>query len=111
MGNIAIHGFGRIGRKLQRIGLQRNRFSGPAISDRQDAPTLAGLFQVDTNYGVWPEPVEGLAEGGQESFNFGNRHVPYFNAMKELPAWGDLGIDTVLDCTGRATVRANAQAH
>jgi glyceraldehyde 3-phosphate dehydrogenase len=107
MGKIAIHGFGRIGRTLQRIGLQHKLFTAGAISDIKDAPTLAALFQVDTNYGLWPEPVDGT----DDSIRIGGRAIPYFNALKELPPWGDLGIDTVVDCTGRATVRAGAQAH
>jgi glyceraldehyde 3-phosphate dehydrogenase len=107
MSKIAIHGFGRIGRTLQRIGLERNLFTAAAISDIKDAPTLAALFAVDTNYGRWPEPVEGEKDG----FRIGGRSIPYFDAMKELPPWGDLGIDLVVDCTGRATVRAGAQAH
>jgi len=107
MTKIAIHGFGRIGRTLQRIGLARNLFTAAAISDIKDAPTLAALFEVDTNYGRWSEPVEGTVDGLQ----IGGRPIPYYNALKELPPWGDLGIDLVVDCTGRATTRAGAQAH
>ena len=107
MAKIAIHGFGRIGRTLQRIGLQRNLFSAAAISDIKDGPTLAALFEVDTNYGRWSEPVS----GAEDHLVIGGRSIPYYNALKELPPWGDLGIDLVVDCTGRATVRAGAQAH
>ena len=107
MGTIAIHGFGRIGRTLMRIGLQEHLFTPVAVSDIKDIPTLAALFAVDTNYGRWPEPVE-PAENG---FRVGDRTIRYFDAMKELPPWGDLGVDVVIDCTGRATVRAGAQAH
>jgi glyceraldehyde 3-phosphate dehydrogenase len=107
MGKIAIHGFGRIGRTLQRIGLERNLFTAASISDIKDAPTLAALFQVDTNYGTWHEPVEGAAE----SITIGGRAIPYFNTKDALPDWGAMGIDVVVDCTGRATTRAGAQPH
>jgi glyceraldehyde 3-phosphate dehydrogenase len=107
MSNIAIHGFGRIGRTLLRIGLERNLFTPVAVSDIKDIPTLAALFAVDTNYGRWPEPVEATENG----FRIGGREIRYFDAMKELPPWGELGVDVVVDCTGRATVRAGAQAH
>ena len=107
MAKIAIHGFGRIGRTLQRIGLQRNLFTAAAISDIKDGPTLAALFEVDTNYGRWHEPVAGAAD----HLVIGGRTIPYYDAMKELPPWGDLGIDLVVDCTGRATARPGAQAH
>ncbi len=107
MGTVAIHGFGRIGRTLMRIGLQRNLFAPSVISDIKDIPTLAALFSVDSNYGRWHESVEGTDSG----FKIGDRDVRYFDAMKELPNWGELGVDVVVDCTGRATVRSGAQAH
>jgi glyceraldehyde 3-phosphate dehydrogenase len=107
MSKVAIHGFGRIGRTLMRIGLERELFTPASISDIRDIPTLAALFAVDTNYGRWPEPVEAAEKG----FRVGRREIAYFNAQQELPAWGDLGIDVVVDCTGRATARPGAQAH
>ncbi len=107
MGNVAIHGFGRIGRTLLRIGLERSLFNAVAISDIKDTPTLAALFSVDSNYGRWKEKVEPSENG----FTIGDRSIRYFDAMKELPPWGDLGVDVVIDCTGRATVRSGAQAH
>lgn len=107
MGKVAIHGFGRIGRSVTRIALKNNLWSPVSVSDIKDPKTLAALFEVDTNYGRWPEPVSG-AEGG---FNIGGREVLYINAKAELPDWAALGVDLVIDCTGRATKRAGAQAH
>lgn len=108
MGNMAIHGFGRIsGRTLMRIGLRENLFAPVSVSDIRDIQTLAALFEVDTNYGRWHEPVKATDKG----FNVGGRDILYFDAMKELPDWKALGIDLVIDCTGRATTRAGAQAH
>jgi glyceraldehyde 3-phosphate dehydrogenase len=107
MNNVAIHGFGRIGRTLLRVGLGHDLFTPVAVSDIKDIATLAALFAVDTNYGRWREPVKPTETG----FLIGGRNISYFDAAKELPAWGDLGVDVVIDCTGRATVRAGAQAH
>lgn len=107
MGNIAIHGFGRIGRQLMRIGLKDNLFVPVSVSDIRDAPTLAALFEVDTNYLRWHEDV-GTNEKG---FVIGGREIAYYDSMKELPDWKALGVDLVVDCTGRATTRAGAQAH
>ncbi|GIK27177.1 MAG: aldehyde dehydrogenase [Chloroflexi bacterium] len=107
MGKIAIHGFGRIGRSLMKAGLKANLFSPVSVSDIRDIPTLAALFEVDSNYGRWHEPVEATDKG----FIVGGREVLYFNTQNELPNWGDLGVDVVVDCTGRATLRAGAQAH
>ncbi len=107
MPKIAIHGFGRIGRTALRIALQNNHFVPVAISDIKDVSTLAALFEVDTNYGRWHERVEAK----ESSFVIGGREIPYFNASQSLPDWGALGVDLVIDCTGRATTRAGAQAH
>lgn len=107
MKNIALHGFGRIGRQFLRIGLQRGLAVPVSISDIKDEHTLGALFAVDTNYGRWHEPVSGV----DGALVIGGRKIPYFNSAKELPDWKALGVDLVVDCTGRATQRAGAQAH
>jgi glyceraldehyde 3-phosphate dehydrogenase len=107
MANIAIHGFGRIGRTALRIALQQKAFVPVSISDIRDIPTMAALFAVDTNYGRWHESVEAKDKG----FSIGGRDIAYFNTSESLPDWGKLGIDVVIDCTGRATTRPGAQAH
>lgn len=107
MANIAIHGFGRIGRSAMRVALQNNLFSPISISDIRDIPTLAALFEVDSNYGRWHEKVEATDSG----FIIGGRTIPYYHTAKELPDWGAMGVDLVIDCTGRATTREGAQAH
>lgn len=107
MGKIAIHGFGRIGRSALKIALKNNLFTPVSISDIRDIPTLAALFEVDSNYGRWHEKVQPKADG----FNIGGRDILYFDSSKEIPDWAGLGVDLVIDCTGRATVRAGAQAH
>jgi glyceraldehyde 3-phosphate dehydrogenase len=107
MGRIAIHGFGRIGRSLMKVGLQKNLFSPVSISDIKDLPSLAALFEVDSNYGRWQEPVKNV----EDKFTVGGREILYFDSMKELPDWKALEIDLVIDCTGRAVTRAGAQPH
>ncbi len=107
MANIAIHGFGRIGRSLMKAALKGNLFSPISVSDIRDIPTLAQLFSVDSNYGRWHEKVAATESG----FVIGGREVKYFNTKDSLPDWGALGVDLVIDCTGRATTRAGAQPH
>ncbi len=107
MNKVAIHGFGRIGRIATRIALRDGLFTPVAVSDIQDLATLGALFKVDTNYGVWPEPVS--TDG--DKLVIGGRNIPYFNTKEALPDWGALGVDLVVDCTGRATKRPAAQAH
>lgn len=107
MAKIAIHGFGRIGRTTLRIALQHKLWTPVSISDIRDTATFAALFEVDSNYGRWHEKVESK----ENNFTIGGREIPYFNTSKDLPDWGAMGIDLVVDCTGRATTRAGAQAH
>jgi glyceraldehyde 3-phosphate dehydrogenase len=107
MSKIAIHGFGRIGRSALRVALKDGLFVPASISDIKDAPTLAALFHVDTNYGRWPEPVSASAD----SISVGGREIRFVDSTQSLPDWGSLGVDLVIDCTGRATTRAGAQAH
>src|SRR6476659_11098793 len=107
MNRVAIHGFGRIGRSTLRIALQGGHFTPVAISDIKDLSVLAALFEVDTNYGRWSEPVSSAID----ALKVGNREITYFDSSTQLPDWGSLGVDVVVDCTGRATTRAGAQAH
>lgn len=107
MGKIAIHGFGRIGRSTLKAALKGDQFVPVSISDIKDLPTLAALFAVDTNYGLWPEPVKAR----DNTLVIGGREITFVDSTKELPDWEALGVDLVVDSTGRATTRANAQAH
>jgi glyceraldehyde 3-phosphate dehydrogenase len=107
MRRIAIHGFGRIGRSLMRVALKDDLFIPASISDIKDVETLAALFEVDSNYGRWPEEVRTK----DSRFVIGGREIPYFDSMKALPDWKAHGVDLVIDCTGRATTRPGAQAH
>lgn len=107
MNNIAIHGFGRIGRLATRCAVGRGLFTPRSISDITDLQALASLFKADTNYGLWPEPVS----TGAGKLIIGEMEIAYFNTSEALPDWGALGVDVVVDCTGRATNRVGAQAH
>src|SRR5689334_12369022 len=107
MTRIAIYGFGRIGRATLRAAMNENIFVPVAISDVKDLPTLAALFAVDTNYGRWPEAVR----TDEAAFRISEHTIPYINVTARLPDWGALGIDVVVECSGRATTRANAQPH
>jgi len=107
MSGIAIHGFGRIGRSALKVALRHGLFSPVSISDIKDLPTLAALFEVDTNYGRWPQPVS----VHDSTLVIGNNEISYFDTAQSLPDWGALGVDLVIDCTGRATKRPGAQAH
>ena len=108
MGNIAIHGFGRIGRSTLKAALRRGLFVPVSISDIKDIKTLAALFQVDTNYGRWHEDV---STNGDTEIVIGGRKIEYVDSGELLPDWGELGVDLVIDCTHFATRRSGAEAH
>ena len=107
MNRIAIHGFGRIGRSTLKAALKDDLFVPISISDIKDAPTLAALFEVDTNYPRWMEEVKATGD----TFTIGSRAIKFFDTTQALPDWASLGVDLVIDCTGRATTRKGAQAH
>jgi glyceraldehyde 3-phosphate dehydrogenase len=107
MGKIAIHGFGRIGRSTLRVALQKGLFVPVSISDIKDLPTLAALFEVDSNYGRWHEAVS----AANAKLAIGGRAIPFIDSTQSLPDWAALGVDLVIDATGRGTTRPAAQAH
>jgi glyceraldehyde 3-phosphate dehydrogenase len=107
MDKIAIYGFGRIGRSVLKVALKNNLFVPAYIADVKDLATLGALFEVDTNYGLWPEPVS----TGDGKLVIGDREIEFLNVQEGLPDWQALGVDLVVDCSGRATRREIAQEH
>ena len=89
MPGIGIHGFGRIGRSAMRIALANDLFSPVSISDIRDLDTFAALFKVDTNYGVFPEPVS--TDGN--TLKVGSRSIKYIDSRKKSRTgrrWGSI---------------------
>ncbi len=107
MSKVAVVGFGRIGRSAVKAGLSAKLFTPSAIVDIVSADAMAPLFEFDTNYGRWRDPVSAEADG----LVIGDATIAWIDARQSAPDWKALGIDVVLDCTGRATTRAGAQAH
>jgi len=107
MKKIGVYGFGRIGRQFIRIAMDRALFVPVAVADIKDIKTLAALFSVDTNYGHWKKKVATNTEG----FLFDKSTIFYVDSSKGIPDWGKLGVDLVVDCSGRATKREGAQVH
>lgn len=106
--NIAINGFGRIGRAAFKIALEKKNISIVAINDLMDAKTLAHLLSYDTVYGKYEKNVS-VVHGG---IKVGSKVIPIF-AEKEpskLP-WKKLKVDVVLECTGIFTNKKEASAH
>jgi len=107
MNNIAIYGLGRIGRQLLRSAVRSDHFFPSVVCDVAPADTLAALLEVDTNYGRWP----GVASDGADSISIDGRTITYVNSREALPDWKALGIDLVIDCSGRGVTREAASKH
>lgn len=96
---IGINGFGRIGRQVLKAIKERHGddLQVVAINDLFDANTNARLFKYDSNYGIYPGPVEvvdgDLVIDGERIKVFAERDPG------NIP-WGDLGVDIVIESTG-----------
>ena len=94
---LAINGFGRIGRNVFKIALEKGDIDIAAINDLTDPKTLAHLLKYDSNYGVYSKKVESTEDAivvdGRKTKVFAERDP------KSLP-WKDLGIDVVIESTG-----------
>lgn len=105
---VAINGFGRIGRLTFKALLQRENVEVVAINDLTDTATLAHLLKYDSVHGKFNGTVEASANGivvnGKEI------RITAEREPKNLP-WGDLGVDVVLESTGRFVDDKSASGH
>ena len=109
MVNVAINGFGRIGRLALRLMMeQQDKFNVVAINDLTDAKMLAHLFKYDSAQGRFNGEIE-VKEG---AFVVNGKEIKVTaNANPaELP-WGELNVDIVLECTGFFASKEKASAH
>lgn len=106
---IGINGFGRIGRLTYRALRERDTdVELVAVNDLTDAATLAHLLKYDSVHGRLGATVEARSGGihvGDASFRVLSERDP-----AALP-WGDLGVDVVIESTGRFRERDQAAAH
>jgi glyceraldehyde 3-phosphate dehydrogenase len=107
---VAINGFGRIGRLVVRAAVQRKSpIEFVHVNDLTDANTLQHLLKFDTVHRVWHEIPSKSPDG---RLHIGNTSIPV-SAEKDaskLP-WAALGVDVVLEATGKYTDREKASAH
>lgn len=106
---IAINGFGRIGRAVFKVILEKGYdVEIVAINDLTDNETLAHLLKYDTAYGIFNKNItffkDGIIADGKK-----------FNVLAEkdplnLP-WKELGVDIVLECTGIFTKTQDLEKH
>ena len=108
---VGINGYGRIGRNVLRALYEAGRTGEiqiVAINDLGDAATNAHLTRYDTAHGKFPGTV--AVDGDSMVVNGDRIKVLAQRDPSKLP-WGELGIDTVLECTGLFTSKAKAGAH
>ncbi|MDD4085428.1 MAG: type I glyceraldehyde-3-phosphate dehydrogenase [Acholeplasmataceae bacterium] len=111
MANVAkvgINGFGRIGRNVFRAALNNPAVEIIAVNDLTDAATLAHLLKYDSIHGTFEADVQ--VDGDSLVVNGKKVKVLAQTDPAKLP-WGELGIDIVVESTGRFTAGEKAKAH
>jgi glyceraldehyde 3-phosphate dehydrogenase len=106
---VAINGFGRTGRAAFRAALEREvEIEWAAINDLADAGMLARLLAHDSVYGPFAFPVE----AGDGAIVVDGARIPTFTETDPaaLP-WDELGVDVVIESTGRFRTRDGAAKH
>jgi len=106
--NIAINGFGRIGRQAFKVAILKKDIKIVAINDLTDTKTLAHLLKHDTAYGLYNFPVS----FDEKNLIVKGKKIPVL-AEKDptmLP-WAKMKVDIVLECTGRFTKKEDAEMH
>ncbi len=105
---VAINGFGRIGRLSFKTMFQRDNMEVVAINDLTDTKTLAHLLKYDSVHGKF----NGTVTHDAENIIVNGKKIRIY-AIKDpsqLP-WKELGVDVVLESTGRFTDKEGAGAH
>ena len=105
---VAINGMGRIGRLLGRRLINLEGVELVAVNDIMDTDNLAYLLRYDSVYGTLPGPV--THRDGRLSM--GDREIAVFRQEdpSRLP-WKELGVDIVLECTGKFSTVRGAELH
>jgi len=109
--NVAINGYGRIGRNILRAHYEygkKHDLAIVAVNDLGSPETNAHLTRYDTAHGKFPGKI--AVDGDAMIVNGDRIKVFAQRNPAELP-WGALGVDVVLECTGLFTTKEKASAH
>lgn len=105
---MGINGFGRIGRNVFRQALNNDEVEVVAVNDLTDANMLAHLLKYDSVHGKLDQEVtvngSNIVVGGKEIKVLSERDPANLG-------WGDLGVEIVIESTGRFTQRDDAKKH
>lgn len=108
MTKIGINGFGRIGREVFRVAFSNPEVEVVAVNDLTDAATLAHLLKYDSVHGTFPHEV--TVDGDNIVVDGHRVKVLAQTDPGKLP-WGELGVEIVVESTGRFTEGPKAKAH
>ena len=105
---LGINGFGRIGRQAFKLALEKPEIEVVGVNDLTSPAVLAHLLKYDSNYGRYNRKVE------FDETNIivdGKKYPVIAEKDPSLLPWGKLGVDVVIESTGRFTDSEKASAH
>jgi len=108
---IGINGFGRIGRLVARVALQRDDIELVAVNDPFiSTDYMTYMFKYDSVHGQWKKHDVKVKD--EKTLLFGETHVAVFGCRnpEEIP-WGEVGAEYVVESTGVFTDKEKAAAH
>ncbi len=106
--DVAINGFGRIGRTLLRILLQDNNVRVVAINDLSDVATMAHLFKYDSVHGRYPSEVK----HDDNNLIIDELRIPFYTIKdRKLYPWKEHSVDCVIECTGSFKTKRDCEDH
>ena len=107
---VAINGFGRIGRLAFRQMFGAEGYEVVAINDLTSPKMLAHLLKYDSSQGKYA--LADTVSAGEDSITVDGKEIKIY-AFPDANncAWGELGVDVVLECSGFYTSKEKAQAH
>jgi len=105
---VGINGFGRIGRTFTRLALERKDLEVVAVNDITDPRTLAHLLAFDSTFGRLDRAVEHTPD----SIIVGGTPIAVLSERDPAAIdWGKLGVDVVIESTGKFRTRDDAALH
>jgi len=105
---VAINGLGRIGRNVLKQLIINDKFQVVAINDLAPPSTLAHLIKYDSVFGIFRAEIS----ADDKYIYINGKQIPVFSEKNpELLPWGKLGVDIVIESTGKFTKAENAVSH
>jgi glyceraldehyde 3-phosphate dehydrogenase len=105
---VGINGFGRIGRLVYRAAMGNPKLDIVAVNDITDAKTLAHLLKYDSVHGIVKSDIK--AEGNSIIVD-GKKVEVYAEKDPSALPWGKLGVNLVVESTGKYATGADAKKH